>query len=511
MSFQSILFNNDADRGPAEQVAPPDFFVDLNLDQIVAAVTAGRDAYDLKPFFHLPLHDVDAIAYRHEIMRDLEGVRLFGAITAFSARMHTMRDHLTQAEKLSYVRQKERWFLDAADTYCDAVTQLVHDLSREQFTSRGLLSFREYIIEYAASENFGSLREQTQKLKGDLASIRYRLFIDGLTVQASRYADEPDYSAEIETTFERFKQGDVSRYPFEFVNEPGMNRVEAMILDLVVQLYPAVFSALEQYCEVHKGFQDSIIVTFDREVQFYIAWLEHITPFRKAGLNFCYPRLSPTSKEVSSRQGFDLALAAMLKAEQAIPVCNDFYLTGPERVIVVTGPNQGGKTTFARTFGQLHYMASLGCPIPGAEAQLFLFDRLFTHFEREESIATLRGTLQDDLVRVHAILEEATPRSIVIINEIFMSTTFRDALLLSRRIAARIMELDLLCVWVTFIDELASLGEKTVSMTSTVVPENPALRTFKIVRRPADGLAYAQAIAEKYRLTYATITERIAV
>lgn len=73
----------------------------------------------------------------------------------------------------------------------------------------------------------------------------------------------------------------------------------------------------------------------------------------------------------------------------------------------------------------------------------------------------------------------------------------------------KIIALGALCVWVTFVDKLASFGPQTVSMVSTVVPDNPASRTFKILRRPADGLAYAMAIAKKHGLTYPSITRRI--
>jgi len=95
-------------------------------------------------------------------------------------------------------------------------------------------------------------------------------------------------------------------------------------------------------------------------------------------------------------------------------------------------------------------------------------------------------------------------------NESFSSTTLRDATFIGEGILARVTELGLLGVYVTFVDELASATLACVSMVGTVNPDDPAERTCKIVRKPADGLAYATAIARKYWLTYPQLKERLA-
>ena len=511
MPFRSILFvGSDAGPAPAES-EPPDYFGDLRLDEIVAAVTAGRDEYRLAPYFQARVRDVATVQYRHEVFRDLEDPRLLGIVREFADGMRAMREHLGRKARAHYRYEQARWFLDAAITYRDTVGALARDLAAAESRSAGMHGLRDYLATHLASDGFATLLADTRRLSDDLARIRFRLQIEGSRIRVSLPdADEPDYSAEVQLTFDKFKQGAAQEYRFRFDSPAWLNHVEAEILDRVALLYPGTFAELDAFCVRHEQFLDETVGRFDREVQFYVASLEHVERLRRAGLPFCYPEVTDRSRDEGCRGVFDLALAASLIGERESVVTNDFTLADPERILVVSGPNQGGKTTFARMVGQLHHLAGIGCLVPGTEARLALVDRIFTHFEREEDLENLSGKLEEELRRIHRILELATARSLLIMNESFGSTTVQDALLLGREILGAITERDLLCVYVTFLDELASFGPTTVSMTSTVEPDDPARRTFRIVRRTADGLAYALAIAEKHRLTYARVMARLA-
>jgi len=507
--FRSLLSAQGRDEELGTEPVDRSFALDLNLDQVVAAVAGDREERDLiTSLLYRQLRDPATVHFRHEVFRDLEDEALFERVKAFSESLRQVRSHVGQLKKMDSKYQREGWFLDAVTIYCEAVRSLADALADGSVASPGLRSFAGYLATYTASEAFTTLAAETAALKESLAHIRYSVRIRGSRVDVYRYEGEPDYSAEVLKTFERFKQGAVKDYRVQYRTWPGMNHVGAQILDLVARLFAEEFSALDDYSRRHGDFFDPTVRRFEREIQFYVAYVDYMAPLRAAGLAFCYPEVGK-SKAVAATETFDLALARKLVAEKKTVVTNDFRLSGAERIFVVSGPNQGGKTTFARTFGQLHHLASVGVPVAGSAARLFLFDRLFTHFEREEDLDQMSGKLEDDLVRIRGALAAASSDSILIMNEIFTSTTLSDARFLGQKVLEKVIQLDLLALYVTFVDELASLGPSVVSMVSTIVPENPAERTLKVVRGPADGLAYALAIAEKYDLTYERLRERV--
>ncbi len=510
MSMFSILYPVDGgSSASAGAMDTPAYFHDLSLDHIEEAVASQWPDLDLASIFRRPLMSPETVIYRQQVMQDLEDTRTRDVITGFTQGMRSVRETLAISEKTGYRYEREFWLIQAAQLYCDTVQRAEAELKACRLTSQGMLAWSAHLTKYVQSQLYRALTSEVQRIRGLLASVRYRLLLNDGSITVRPWENEPDLTDVLEQTLSKFRDDVEKSFLAEFHIPRTLNHIEAQVLLRVARIYPEPFSALETFPMDYAPFLDEVIVQVDRDIRFYLAYLNCIQPLRQAGIPFCYPVVSNVSKHEDVHDTCDLALALRLVAQGNTVVLNSYHLKGCERLFIVTGPNQGGKTTFARMFGQIHHLASLGCPVPGTAAQLHLFDQLFTHFDREEDVTRSRGRLQDELLRIHNTLQQASSHSIVIMNELFASTTTDDALFLSQRVLSALCDLDLLGVFVTFLTELASFHEKVVSVVGLMDDSNPPMRTFKLERRLPDGRAHALMLARKHRVTYDSLMERI--
>lgn len=504
----SILWRSPQEE-PVQPPVEPAYFHDAGLDQIVAAAVQGREESGLEAIYRTVLSDVESVRWRQAIVRDLQREPLRRAVQHFNEGMRHMRKHRDHARKVHNDHERRRWQLEATLVADAAAAALQTELRDAAPQSAGLQAILSYVEHMLTSPAWNERAQKAQTLAHDLATVHYTIHIDGLQVTVRAYDDEVDYAAQIAQTFERFRRGaafdDLTQEP----EQETLNRVEGEILDRVARLFPEVFGRLQAFCEQYPEPADLTLVRFDHEVQFYLGYLDFITPMQRRGLAVELPEVSAENRTAQALATFDLALAHRLICDQQSVVSNDLQLASHEHLLVISGPNHGGKTTMARTIAQLHHLAALGLPVAGCKARLPLVDRLFTHFERKEDVRNLRGKLQDDLVRIKQIVQAVTPSSLVVFNETFSSTTTDDAVLLARRIVSSLVERGARVVFVTFLTELSRFDEHTVSMVSTVDVHDPTVRTFRVVRRAADGRSYAMALAEKYRVIEKQLLERI--
>ncbi len=292
--------------------------VSLNVSQTSIStrssppLPAERRIYDLQPFFHAPLRSTDAILFRQEALRDLEEPGLMQSIKLFALGMRKVRERLAHSQKVQHRLQQQRWFHEAVRGYCEAITRLADDLAAARLCSRGFLCFKDYLDGYRRSAEFVDLQRQTGELERDIAAIVYTILIHGSRVDIGVHRGEGDYSTEVLAAFERFRQGTVQSFRFDFAEPIEINHIEAQVLDRVALLYPEAFTTLAGYCDRNNDFLNEVVTVFDREVQFYVVYIEHMAKFKTLGLNFCYPRITETHGEIFVYQSYDLALAGNL-------------------------------------------------------------------------------------------------------------------------------------------------------------------------------------------------------
>lgn len=480
--------------------------VDIGLDRLLEPAIA--DAPWLAEAYTRPCDGPATISYRQAVAAQLIDPAIAAPFERFLAEIRRLEQRLEITIRVVDPVARNTWFLAAAERYLAAVTTLHEAIAPLELTAEGLVAARDRVATLVTSQEHRAVAQEAAAIRAQLDDITFTVRVQGGRVTVDRLQEEPDLAAQVAATFACFRTGQAT--PIEpSAPEPGSDKVTARILALVAAQHPEPFARLATLYGRAQPLIAPEISQLVAQLPFYLGVLPQLRRLSDAGLPLSYPTVVAHDAACSAEASYDLAVGLSLLSEGEQVVTNDWYLDPPERILVVTGANQGGKTTFARAFAQLHHLAAIGLPVPAAQATVGLHDRLRTHFERQERLTTLRGKLQDELERMHAVLIDATDRSVVVLNETFSSTTLDDARSLGRTFLERLTTLGARVVYVTFVDELATTGGgSVVSMVAGVAEDDPTRRTFRIVRRPPDGLAHALALAERYGLSEDALRRR---
>ncbi|BCK88214.1 DNA mismatch repair protein MutS [Sideroxyarcus emersonii] len=170
-----------------------------------------------------------------------------------------------------------------------------------------------------------------------------------------------------------------------------------------------------------------------------IAELDVLATFaeRAATLNFCAPQFSDEAQLVI-KQGRHPVVQAQV--EQFTP--NDTTLNASRRMLLITGPNMGGKSTYMRQTAIIALLAHVGCFVPAEEAVLGEIDQIFTRIGASDDLASGRSTFMVEMTEAANILHNATDKSLVLVDEIGRGTSTFDGLALAWAIARHLLELN---------------------------------------------------------------------
>jgi DNA mismatch repair ATPase MutS len=216
------------------------------------------------------------------------------------------------------------------------------------------------------------------------------------------------------------------------------------------------------------------------ELAFYMGCLNLHGELVQLGEPICFPLPVVGGERKLAFLGlYDVSLA--LTKKEAV-VGND--LTADDKTLmIITGANQGGKSTFLRSIGLGQLMMQCGLFAPARAFCANVCDGLYTHYKREEDATMSSGKLDEELRRMSAIVDRITPNATVLLNESFAATNEREGAEIARQIVSALTGKRIKVLFVTHLYELAhGLHEKKVKNAIFLRAERQpdGSRTFKI-------------------------------
>lgn len=219
------------------------------------------------------------------------------------------------------------------------------------------------------------------------------------------------------------------------------------------------------------------------QTAFYVGAVNLKYHMERFELDICYPDVC-----AQNRLAFDDLKEFVMCIEQRVNAVGNTCDIDDKMLLIVTGANQGGKSTFLRSIGIAQVMMQCGLMVTAKSFQSGIFPGFFTHFTRREDSAMNSGRLDEELGRMNLIIENLEPDSLILLNESFATTTEKEGSVIAYDIIKALKESGVKILTVTHLLSFATkVYDETKEGSTTGVAflsaerEEDGRRTFKMI------------------------------
>ena len=541
-----------------KQAAQPNSFLrtDLNLNFLVRALSMSTSDEATVRSVLLALNtDSETITYRQAILADLlNNPDLTERLVNILEQIQLLDNYLITPRYKENPLQQLAWRLGELQRYVEIVTEFYETLMQAggRLSSDGLKTLRNLIRNLYESDILKELREELPQLLPRVRSIRsitiglnLNAELKPLAVTLLDVHTEPFtgtnfmtrfFNRETETDMQS-KQRLHTLHPEILRDNSTLARVNSgenaprflqLMLDLAQitsDISEPIVQDLRKYTRVHSRF----LLALKDDLAFYLGAVGLMTKIKQAGLPLCQPEILPVEARemhLESLYNINLCIQRILNTDGDAGhiVGNDAHFDDEGRIFILTGPNQGGKTTYTQAIGLAQILAQAGLHVPAKSARLSPVDGIYTHFATEENASLEAGRLGEEARRLHEIFASVTRHSLVLLNESLASTSATESLMLARDVVRALRLSGVRGIFATHLHELASdadeLNQETdgeshiISVVSQVITGenngNTIQRTYVIKPGPPNNRSYALELAAKYGISYEQLREMLA-
>jgi hypothetical protein len=489
--MKAYLMYEDRDFAPDAPASPWSgaLVADLGLGTLFAAMSKGDAALErvARAAVLASCTEPATIRYRQDVLKDAlerEAVvrELYAvAVQAMEAEHATFLGSLARFPNTVLYRS-----LEMLQLLVDALARLraIADRHGGMFASRGFARFFEMLQSELDDAYLAKLRAHLQDLKfhnGVLLSARL-----GEGAKGDDYVlREGPASARgwLRRLFEQHEPG-VYAYQLPDRDDSGA-RALAELKDRGINL---VANAAAQSADHLLGFFSML----RSELGFYVGCLNLHERLAQLGEPVCFPQPLPSGDRAHAVQRlYDVSLA--LQMHERV-VDNELSADGKE-LVVITGANQGGKSTFLRAIGLAQLMLQCGMFVGAESFSANVAQRIFTHYRREEDPNLRSGKFDEELARMSEIVDQVTPDSLVLFNESFASTNEREGSEIALQVVTALVDRRVKVFFVSHQYEFAhALSERNGRPALFLLAERlpDGRRTFKLVQGAPQTTSYGE-------------------